>query len=56
VIAEMGRRPAPFSQYCYPLLRFSRENNFAYKYRDWPAESASETKFERAGTARDFRP
>jgi thioester reductase-like protein len=56
VIAEMGRRPAPFSQYCYPLLRFSRENNFAYKYRDWPAGSISETKFERAGTAQDFRP
>ena len=32
VVAEMGRRPAPFSQYCYPLLRFTRENNFAYKY------------------------
>lgn len=37
VIEEIGRRPAPFSQYCYPLLRFSRENNFSYKYRDWPA-------------------
>ncbi|MBZ5693741.1 MAG: SDR family oxidoreductase [Acidobacteriia bacterium] len=40
VVAEIGRRPAPFSQYCYPLLRFSRENNFSYKYRDWPAGSA----------------
>ncbi len=28
VVAEMGRKPAPFSQYCYPLLRFSRENQF----------------------------
>ena len=36
VVEEMGRRPAPFSEYCYPLLRFSRENNFEYKYRDWP--------------------
>jgi long-chain acyl-CoA synthetase len=35
-VAEMGRRPAPFSQYCYPLLRYTRENNFAYKYRDFP--------------------
>ncbi len=26
----MGRAPAPFSQYCYPLLRFSRENRFTY--------------------------
>ena len=24
VSAEMGRSPAPFSQYCYPLLRFTR--------------------------------
>ena len=56
VIAEMGRRPVPFSQYCYPLLQFSRDNHFAYKYRDWPAENTSETTLERAGTARDFRP
>jgi thioester reductase-like protein len=39
VVAEMGRAPAPFSQYCYPLLKFSRENDFAYPYRDWPAAS-----------------
>jgi len=37
VVAEMGARPAPFSKYCYPLLRFSRENNFSYKYVDMPA-------------------
>jgi nucleoside-diphosphate-sugar epimerase len=42
VVAEMGQRPAPFSQYCYPLLRFSRENNFLYKYRDWPSAAAVE--------------
>jgi len=41
VVAEIGRRPAPFSQYCYPLLRFSRENNFSYKYRDWPEGGAA---------------
>jgi hypothetical protein len=28
----------PFSQYSYPLLKFSRESNFAYKYQGWPAE------------------
>jgi thioester reductase-like protein len=38
-VAEMGRKPAPFSQYCFPLLRFSRETNFSYPYRDWPSES-----------------
>jgi thioester reductase-like protein len=35
VVAEMGRKPAPFSQYCFPLLKFSRANHFLYKYRDW---------------------
>jgi thioester reductase-like protein len=42
VTAEMGRGPAPFSQYCYPLMRFSRENNFAYPYRDWPSVGAAQ--------------
>jgi hypothetical protein len=27
----------PFSEYCYPLLKFSSENNFEYKYQPWPA-------------------
>jgi long-chain acyl-CoA synthetase len=36
VTAEMGRAPAPFSAYCYPLLKFSTENNFSYPYRPWP--------------------
>jgi thioester reductase-like protein len=39
-VAEMGRRPVPFSEYCYPLLRFTRENNFEYKYLGWPAAAA----------------
>ena len=42
IVAEMGRRPAPFSQYCYPLLRFTRENNFAYKYRSWPSGATAQ--------------
>jgi hypothetical protein len=37
VVAEMGDRPAPFSRYCYDLLRFSRENKFQYPYRDLPS-------------------
>jgi thioester reductase-like protein len=41
VVSELGRRPTPFSQYCYPLLRFTRENNFAYKYRAWPSGAAA---------------
>ena len=37
VTKELGKKPVPFSEYCYPLLKFSRENDFAYKYRPWPA-------------------
>ena len=40
VVEETGRAPAPFSQYCYPLLRFSRENHFQYKYRPLPHDSS----------------
>ena len=36
VTTEMGRRPTPFSQYSFPLLRFSREHNFEYPYQAWP--------------------
>jgi thioester reductase-like protein len=37
VTSELGRKPVPFSQYSYPLLKFSRENNFEYKYQPWPS-------------------
>jgi hypothetical protein len=43
VVAEMGRSPEPFSKYCYPLLRFSREHRFSYPYRGWPAENGART-------------
>ena len=36
VTREMGRAPVPFSEYSYPLLRFSQENRFRYNYREWP--------------------
>jgi long-chain acyl-CoA synthetase len=36
VVAEMRRKPVPFSQYSFPLLRFSREHNFEYPYQAWP--------------------
>jgi thioester reductase-like protein len=39
VTSELGRKPVPFSQYSYPLLKFSRETNFAYPYREWPAKA-----------------
>ncbi len=43
VVAELGRAPAPFSTYSYPLLRFSRESRFIYPYKEWPngAEGAA---------------
>jgi thioester reductase-like protein len=40
VVTELGRKPVPFSQYSYGLLKFSRENNFTYPYKPWPAASA----------------
>ena len=38
VTSELGRKPVPFSQYSYPLLKFSRDTNFSYPYQDWPAK------------------
>jgi nucleoside-diphosphate-sugar epimerase len=38
VTTELGRNPVPFSQYSYPLLKFSREGNFSYKFQEWPAK------------------
>jgi len=38
VTTELGRKPVPFSQYSYPLLKFSRDTNFTYPYQEWPAK------------------
>ena len=40
VVTELGRKPVPFSQYSHGLLQFSRDNNFAYHYKPWPAATA----------------
>lgn len=37
VVEETGRSPSPFSSYCYPLLKFSKDANFRYKYSEWPS-------------------
>ena len=37
VVAEMGRAPAPFSSYCFPLFRYAKKNQFRYPYREWAA-------------------
>lgn len=42
IVQELGRAPAPFSAYGYPLLKFSREHRFTYPYRPWP-ETAGES-------------
>jgi thioester reductase-like protein len=39
VTAEVGKKPVPFSEYSYPLLKFSTQNDFAYRYRPWPARA-----------------
>jgi thioester reductase-like protein len=39
VVTELGRKPVPFSQYSFALLKFSRETNFTYPYQDWPAQA-----------------
>jgi len=36
VTSELSRTPVPFSQYSFPLLKFSRENHFEYQYQPWP--------------------
>jgi thioester reductase-like protein len=44
VVAELGRAPAPFSAYSYPLLKFSREHHFTYPYREWPGGAVESRK------------
>lgn len=59
VVAEMGRAPEPFSKYCYPLLKFSREHHFTYPYRDWPGAAARVSEDGAAaavGNARGLHP
>jgi len=39
VTLELGRKTVPFSQYSFSLLRFSRQHNFQYPYREWPTST-----------------
>ena len=36
VVNETKKSPIPFSNYCFPLLQFSRAGNFTYPYKEWP--------------------
>jgi thioester reductase-like protein len=59
VAAEMGRAPEPFSKYCYPLLRFSRNCHFSYPYREWPASvvpALENAATAGAGRSGEFQP
>jgi len=38
ITSETGKKPAPFSRYSYPLLRFSKAGDFRYPYKDWPGD------------------
>lgn len=57
VAGELGRAPAPFSSYSFPLLRFARENRFRYPYRPWaeatpaPAPAAQAEHSAQSGIA-----
>jgi thioester reductase-like protein len=55
VVAEMGRKPEPFSKYCYPLLRFSRDHKFTYPYRDWPGGAVPVAENAAAAAVGDAR-
>jgi thioester reductase-like protein len=39
VVGELGVAPASFSEYSYPLLKFSTENHFTFRYQEWPANA-----------------
>jgi len=42
VVAELGALPASFSEYSYPLLKFSTENHFSYPYQEWPTPALTQ--------------
>jgi thioester reductase-like protein len=40
VVGELGVAPAPFSEYSYPLLKFSTDSHFTYRYQEWPTAAS----------------
>jgi thioester reductase-like protein len=55
VVGELGRKPAPFSKYCYELMRFSRESNFQYGFRDWPSAADTAKTASAAAASKESR-
>jgi thioester reductase-like protein len=50
VVQEMDEAPAKFSNYAYPLLQFSRANQFKYPAKPWPGD-AGKSAVVTAGSA-----
>jgi hypothetical protein len=50
ITSETGQKPAPFSEYSDPLLRFSRAGNFSYPYKEWPSDMQQAAESELAPT------
>jgi thioester reductase-like protein len=44
VVSELGVAPASFSEYSYPLLKFSTEHHFTYPYHEWPKTALEATE------------
>jgi thioester reductase-like protein len=40
----LGRAPAPFTSYCYPLYQFVTGNGFKYPYKPWPSDVQAAAK------------
>jgi len=52
VVEEMGEAPAKFSAYAFPLLKFSRQNNFKYPAKPWPADAGKSAVVSAGSAAR----
>jgi thioester reductase-like protein len=51
VVGELGEAPAQFSDYAYPLLKFSRANKFHYPAKPWPSSAEAAQSSIVAGSA-----
>jgi thioester reductase-like protein len=50
IVAELGEKPAPFSDYAHGLLRFAVDGKFTYPYAPWPDDA--EQRLGKSTTAR----
>ena len=52
VVSETGLAPAPFTEYSFPLLQFSKDHHFTYPYQEWPGAARESACGEPGRTAR----